>query len=399
VEGATNTQAPGLAQLREALSPVLLPPHLPQQHSQTPAWRSQRLAAPVDAPTAAAAAEVSHADDLNHATAAPPLPHRASKRLMAQIQAASAVQELQELHARHHASMDHVHTSCMLNRLAHVWQQQRQQARRSRRKQRAATTTGRLQQEQQQEQELQEQQQELQEQQQELQQEPQQRADHEAAVALLAALLGDIAADTATYSCRQLCCALWTIGRFHREAAAHSDVQQAAAALLAALLQHPAAADAPVSEQQQPCAAPLLQRQGNAADLQQVLWALGRLALVSAAAVCVAEGAPVLLCAALCCTVCCTAVLTAWRVCAGLLQVLPVHSYLPQQPQLPDSTSSSSPATSLALLEQLCCQQLAATNPGGQFLANVLCGFAQLRQPVPALFAAVVAKARPAWIK
>jgi hypothetical protein len=216
---------------------------------------------------------------------------------MGSIQAAATVVELQVLHDQHQASLDPIATAALLNRLAHTWsstvkqgqhtrKRQRQQAKRQKQQvqfksgssntavlsprqhhtaadvvQPAAAAAA------------------------ESYQPAADQAGYEQAVLLLRQLLALCVRHIPRYSSRQLSSALWVVGRFHRAAAAYDDIQQAAAAMLRALL-----ADQPQQQQQQqrrvsdqaavPDAVCLLQRDSNAADLQNVLWALGRLAQV-----------------------------------------------------------------------------------------------------------------------
>jgi hypothetical protein len=225
---------------------------------------------------------------------------------MGSIQAAATVSELQVLYDQHQASLDPIATAALLNRLAHTWsgtvkqaqhtrKQQLQQAKRRKQQQQSTlgssntaaamlsarqhrrTAVGVAQ--------------------------PAAAADsyqpaanqagYEQAVLLLRRLLALCVRHIPRYSSRQLSSALWVVGRFHRAAAAHDDIPQAAAAMLRALLVHQpqqqqqhqqrrrvsdqAAASAPVC---------LLQRDGNTADLQNVMWAVGRLAQVRATSNC-----------------------------------------------------------------------------------------------------------------
>jgi hypothetical protein len=125
-------------------------------------------------------------------------------------------------------------------------------------------------------------------------------AGAEQAVLLLRQLLEVFVGYVPRYSSRQLSSALWVVGRFHRAAAAHADVQQATVNILQALLGSSSSSSSNSSsslshhvqqqqqqQQQRPASSAgpvcLLQRDGNAADIQNVMWSLGRLSQVRGA--------------------------------------------------------------------------------------------------------------------
>jgi transposase len=253
---------------------------------------------------------------------------------MSSIRAAGSLADLQAVYQQHQAILDPLAVAALLNRLAHVWSNTVKQGQHAR-KQRQLEQQQRLQQQQQ----LETARQRLGFQAQ--QEQPQQEAApsaavtsteaasasaaaagdgvcYAAAVQLLRSLLSDYKSHIPCYSSRQLSSTLWVVGRFHRAAAEHPDIQAAAAAMLDALLAPHTAPNsseaqgrhadiglhvAQQQEQQQQqgqagnsqpldasCVAVagssgsgstcLLQTCGNAADLQNTMWALGRLAQV-----------------------------------------------------------------------------------------------------------------------
>jgi hypothetical protein len=162
---------------------------------------------------------------------------------------------------------------------------------------------------------------------------------------------------------RQLASSLWALGRMSQQVCQDDSLIRAAAALLRALLQP----DAAVGGAQKPPAAtkqqgvPLsdgdtassaqqsaLLLQANAADLGNILWALGRL--------------------------------TRAGVPAEQLLPLPVQH-------------------SLGMLEHTIAAAVKSVPPDGAFVCAVMWGFARLRRPVPTLFGALVSRCGSRYLK
>jgi hypothetical protein len=187
-----------------------------------------------------------------------------SQQLMTAIKAARSIEQLQQLYSKSSNSMDLLHCTCMLNRLAHAWGGLQRKSRATSSSSSRQTSGDQLataasaaelgqlqavevqlsrhvqphhhhhhQQQQQQARVVQQQQQQ------------QLQARTAAAVQLLEALLADLQQQhLAACSPRQLSSCLWVVGKFSRAVAGSAALQQAAAAVLGQLLAPAAAAAA-----------------------------------------------------------------------------------------------------------------------------------------------------------